>query len=70
MSKKWYNLFVSVKETPEADAQESAPSAAQTVADIAASLGPATTGRAPTANAVRPGQMRSPSPFMERVPAA
>src|SRR5437879_1706409 len=45
MSKKWYNYFVSVDEQKSAleDPQaspEAPPSAAQTVADIAASVGP------------------------------
>jgi hypothetical protein len=48
MSKKWYNYFVSVDEAPaaEGDAQQpsqTARNAAQTVADIAASVSPAPT---------------------------
>lgn len=44
MSKKWYNLFVSVDQpgTPEAEpgAEQPAPSAAQAIADIAATVAP------------------------------
>lgn len=54
MSKRWYNLFVSVKEgapaEPESDAPQPGPSAAKAVADIAASLGPAPNFSAPVAN--------------------
>jgi len=54
MSKKWYNLFVSVDEagntakTPDSEAPDG--SAAQTVAQIAASLAPEATFTAPVAN--------------------
>ena len=42
MSKKWYNYFVSVDEAGQAQTQpEPGRSAAQTVADIAATLSPA-----------------------------
>ncbi len=54
MSKKWYNLFVSLKDAAPAetvpDTVEPVPIAAQTVADIAASLGPAPDFPAPVAN--------------------
>ena len=44
MSKKWYNLFVSVDKPPDEPAEtaprDPAPSAAQAIADIAASIGP------------------------------
>jgi hypothetical protein len=54
MTKKWYNLFVSVKETApveaESDAPGGVPSAAQTVADIAASLAPSPSFSSPVAN--------------------
>jgi hypothetical protein len=54
MSKKWYNLFVSVDESSsrpeEAEATPPAPTAAQAVADIARSVGPAPTFTAPVTN--------------------
>lgn len=57
MSKKWYNYFVSVggsDESQTAGSQETIPNAAQTVAEIAASLTPtqppAATPAAPVAN--------------------
>lgn len=53
MNKKWYNLFVSVKDAgpaePGSETAEPVPSAAQTVADIAASLAPTPTFPAPVA---------------------
>jgi len=51
MAKKWYNLFVSV-ERPDAAPDEQPPpgSAAQTVAEIAASIAPQPTFTAPVAN--------------------
>jgi len=54
MSKKWYNLFVSVDESSsrpeEAAATPSAPTAAQAVAEIARSVGPAPTFTTPVTN--------------------
>lgn len=54
MSKKWYNLFVSVDESSsrpeESEATPPAPTAAQAVADIARSVGPPPTFTAPITN--------------------
>jgi DNA-binding transcriptional MerR regulator len=54
MSKKWYNLFVSVDEQSnrphESEGTPPAPTAAQAVADIARSVGPAPTFSAPVTN--------------------
>ncbi len=54
MSKKWYNLFVSVNQSVEEpappDAGEPSASAAQAIADIAASVAPQPTFTAPVAN--------------------
>ncbi len=54
MSKKWYNLFVSVDKAAPAesggDAPESPPTAAQAIADIAASLAPPPQFSAPVTN--------------------
>lgn len=54
MSKKWYNLFVSVDESAarqaESETAPPAPSAAQAVADIARSVGPPPTFTAPVTN--------------------
>ncbi len=54
MSKKWYNLFISVdhpaEETTEATGSEPPVSAAQAVADIAASVAPEPRFAAPVAN--------------------
>lgn len=54
MSKKWYNLFVSVDQPQEAGAAPPSPeaprSAAQTVAEIAAGLAPEPKFTAPVAN--------------------
>ena len=54
MSKKWYNLFVSVDQPAggptDADGPKPAAGAAQAVADIAASLGPVPTFAKPVSN--------------------
>ncbi len=54
MSKKWYNLFVSVDESTgrpeESEGTTPPPNAAQAVADIARSLGPPPTFNAPVDN--------------------
>ena len=54
MSKKWYNLFVSVNQSVEepapSDAGEPSASAAQAIADIAASVAPQPTFTAPVNN--------------------
>src|ERR1700756_1084089 len=61
MSKKWYNLFVSVDESAsrpeESEATSPAPSAAQAVADIARSVTPV--GPPPTFTA----QVNNPTSF-------
>jgi hypothetical protein len=55
MSKKWYNLFVSVGDTGGAPAEDNAeaapPSAAQAIADIAAAVAPEPQFRTPVQNA-------------------
>jgi hypothetical protein len=55
MSKKWYNLFVSVGDTggpaPETGGEPAPPSAAQAVADIAAAVAPETRFTTPVRNA-------------------
>ncbi len=55
MSKKWYNLFVSVDKPPDEPAETSprdpAPNAAQAIADIAASIGPPPPFKAAVGNA-------------------
>ena len=54
MSKKWYNLFVSVDESTgrpeESEGTASPPTAAQAVADIARSVGPPPTFTTPVGN--------------------
>jgi hypothetical protein len=65
MSKKWYNLFVSVDQPPGESVQtpppDPTPNAAQAIADIAASLAPQPAFKATTAN---------PSSFSEIYDAA
>jgi len=55
MSKKWYNLFVSVGDSPETPAESNAgppaPNAAQAIADIAASVAPEPRFTTPVHNA-------------------
>jgi hypothetical protein len=55
MSKKWYNLFVSVDKPSDepvgTSPRDPAPNAAQAIADIAASIGPPPAFKAPAGNA-------------------
>jgi hypothetical protein len=58
MNKKWYNLFVSVDESgarAEGEGAAAPPSAAQAIADIAASVGPPPTFAVPVKN---PGSLQ------------
>jgi hypothetical protein len=72
MSKKWYNLFVSVDESAnrpeESETTPSAPSAAQAVADIARSIG--SQPRSTTQPATFSAPVTNPTTFAEIYAAA